>query len=263
MGYNDWNGTISYCYATGSITGGDNSTHLGGLAGFIGYGSIDNCYATGVITGGNNSYNIGGLVGANSASISNSYTTGSVSGGMDVGGFAGSDYGGSYTTCFWESTVNSDLTGVGNEDPDPAGVIGETTANMQTQSTFVNAGWDFNTPIWKMCDGPDYPKLGWEECPEAATLLDVVSTMLDANSLKNENMKNAFLNKLSAVQAMIDDGRYQAALKKLENDILAKTDGCADANEPDKNDWIKDCEEQRQIYPFIIETIEYVNSLVE
>ena len=49
----------------------------------------------------------------------------------------------------------------------------------------------------------------------------------------------------------------------MENDILEKMDGCADANEPDKNDWIKTCEEQGQIYPLIMETIEYVESLME
>ncbi len=62
---------------------------------------------------------------------------------------------------------------------------------------------------------------------------------------------------------MIDSENYQAALGKLENDILKKTDGCAKKGEPDKNDWIKTCEEQGQIYPFIIETIDYVRALME
>ncbi len=40
-------------------------------------------------------------------------------------------------------------------------------------------------------------------------------------------------------------------------------DGCADANEPDKNDWIRTCEEQEKICPLVTETIEYVRRLME
>jgi hypothetical protein len=36
---------------------------------------------------------------------------------------------------------------------------------MKTKDTFTAAGWDFTTPVWKMCDRPDYPRLWWEECP--------------------------------------------------------------------------------------------------
>jgi len=36
-------------------------------------------------------------------------------------------------------------------------------------------------------------------------------------------------NKLVEVVSLIDQGQYQAALDKLENDILKKTDGCAAA----------------------------------
>jgi len=47
-------------------------------------------------------------------------------------------------------------------------------------------------------------------------------------------MKNALLNKIDAALKMIDEGQYEAALEKLENDILAKTDGCAETSEPEK-----------------------------
>ncbi len=62
---------------------------------------------------------------------------------------------------------------------------------------------------------------------------------------------------------MIDEGLYNDALHKLENDILAKMNGCALLGEPDKNDWIKTCQAQSQIYPLIIETIENVVNLME
>jgi len=41
-----------------------------------------------------------------------------------------------------------------------------------------------------------------------------------------------------------------------------KTDGCAETGQPDKNDWIITCEEQNEIYPLVIETIEYVRWLM-
>jgi len=85
----------------------------------------------------------------------------------------------------------------------------------------------------------------------------------DPNTFKNSNMANALTNKIDEVLAMIDSGMYEDALDKLENDILKKTDGCANSGVPDKNDWIETCEQQEQIYPLVLETIEYVESLME
>jgi hypothetical protein len=95
------------------------------------------------------------------------------------------------------------------------------------------------------------------------TLDDAVELLLDQRSLKNRNMKNALLNKINALQQMIADELYEEALDKLRNDLLKKTDGCALTGEPDKNDWIKTCEAQSQIYPLIIKTIENVVDLME
>jgi hypothetical protein len=48
-------------------------------------------------------------------------------------------------------------------------VIGETTANMQTQTTFTDAGWDFTgetangtEDIWTTSDELDYPRFVWQ-----------------------------------------------------------------------------------------------------
>jgi len=94
------------------------------------------------------------------------------------------------------------------------------------------------------------------------TLADAVEKILEPESLKNDNAKNALLNKIDAALKMIDQANYTGALSKLEQDILQKTDGCADAGEPDKNDWILTCEQQSEIYPLIIETIEHVKGLM-
>lgn len=70
---------------------------------------------------------------------------------------------------------------------------------------------------------------------------------LDRAVFKNGNMRNALLNKLNAVIASVEAGRYTDALEQLDSDILGKTNGCASGAGPDKNDWILDCAAQRQV----------------
>jgi hypothetical protein len=71
---------------------------------------------------------------------------------------------------------------------------------------------------------------------------------IDPGKMKNTNMQNALINKLNAVIADIGNMDYQDAINKLQNDVLAKTDGCALSGAPDKNDWINDCEPQTLLY---------------
>ena len=85
---------------------------------------------------------------------------------------------------------------------------------------------------------------------------------LDPAELKNKNMKNTLTKKINAVIEKIDEGLYAEALDKLKNDVLKKTDGCAVNGEPDKNDWIKDCDAQDVVYPLIVEAIELLSQLV-
>ena len=226
-------------------------------------------------------------------------------------------------------------------------VAGLPTTLMQTKSTFTEAGWDFNTPIWTIDEGVDYPRLWWEtpvlhaepeatlgtsniiswdpvvgvieyyaECAEDAnftniiystgwitetsyeftglqlgqrywysvkarnsadmesqwsnvesslqcTLAEAVEITLETKNLKSKNLKKPYINKINIAQELIDSGNFTGALSKLENDILQKTNGCAETGEPDKSDWIITCEEQSEVYSLIIETIEYVKSLMQ
>lgn len=95
------------------------------------------------------------------------------------------------------------------------------------------------------------------------TLQDTTAAVnsIDINVLKNKNMQNALTNKINAALKLVDQGQYEEALNKLENDVLLKTNGCADTGSPDKNDWIKDCESQNQVYPLIMEAIEHLMNL--
>jgi len=111
-GRNDWlgglcgsnEGTITNCYATTSISGGNGSEHLGGLCG-ANSGSIANCYATASLIGINGATYVGGLCGSNKGSISNCYSIGSALGeswAQYVGGLCGENCGSindCYSTC--------------------------------------------------------------------------------------------------------------------------------------------------------------------
>jgi hypothetical protein len=95
------------------------------------------------------------------------------------------------------------------------------------------------------------------------TLANAVDIMLAPDNMKNKNLKKPLINKINEALEMVDEGLYKDAMNKLEHDILQKTNGCAERGEPDKNDWIISCEAQSEIYPLVIETIEYVNDLME
>ncbi len=176
-------GTITSCYATGSVRG--SSYWVGGLTG-LNSGTITSCYAAGSVSG---SEDAGNLVGENlGGTIVSSYTAGSVSGSGYIGGLVGRNSG-TLTDCFWDIQTSGLPRGVGYPQPDPDGVKGKTTAEMRIQSTFTNAGWDFvgesangTTDTWRTCaDHVGYPRLSWEfsrigdfDCPDGVEMEDLL-----------------------------------------------------------------------------------------
>ena len=175
-------GRVLNCHATGTVTGGDNSRLIGGLVGYnTGY-HITNCYASGSVTGGDGSYSLGGLVGENSANnfITNCYASGSVTGSegsYSLGGLVGEKDSGNIDGCFWDVNTSGQASS--------AGGTGKTTLEMQTESTFTDAGWDFvgettngTDDFWDICEGTNYPKFVWQEllgdfvCPDGVSLVD-------------------------------------------------------------------------------------------
>lgn len=152
-------GIMSNCYASGNVTG---EFLVGGLVGGN-HNTITNCYATGIVQG--LLTETGGLVGKNWGAINNSYSTGMViGGGFGIGGLVGDDVEGTVTASFWDKETSGQTTS--------AGGTGKTTAEMKSQSTFVQAGWDFveqvtHNPneVWTMCRWATYPKLTWQVSP--------------------------------------------------------------------------------------------------
>jgi hypothetical protein len=176
IGAHDQN-DLENCYATGDVSA---EVRGGGLVGFSTH-TIMNCYATGDV---NCTRAAGGLIGEEGyGGAINCYSSGHVNGSQDVGGLVGYSNGGTLASCFWDGDVNPDVNGIGNAtDPN---VIGETTANMQMESTYTDASWDFvgeviNGPndIWEICERTNYPKFVWQipvgdlVCPDGVTLVD-------------------------------------------------------------------------------------------
>lgn len=141
-------GTMSNCYATGAVSGYDYS--IGGLVG-ANYGTVENCYAAGAVSGSGGDfaevYDTGGLAGYNSGIVTNCYAAGVVSGQYDTGGLVGLSAG-TVQGSFWDVETSGQTASSGG--------TGLTTAQMQTRSTYTDAGWDF-TAVWDMQDGITLP----------------------------------------------------------------------------------------------------------
>jgi hypothetical protein len=160
VGYND--NLLQTSYATGAVTGGSGSEAIGGLVG-LNYGTVETSYAIGAVTGGAGSTEVGGLVGQNSGTVETSYATGAVSGVGGVGGLVGYNNS-TVETSYWaqDTGLNAGLFGIGNTSSN-AGATPETIAALEQQATFQPAGlgvpnWDF-TNTWTTDGNTDTPQL--------------------------------------------------------------------------------------------------------
>jgi hypothetical protein len=153
---NNYSTDITACYSTGKVTG---NQCVGGLVGIHSEAyTIDACFSTGEVSG---KQVVGGLVGENWGFITKSYSIGAVSGDLEVGGLIGTSNWGIIYMCFWDmQTSGQAMSSEG---------YGKTTIEMQTASTFLDAGWDFidetangTEDIWWILEGQDYPRLWWE-----------------------------------------------------------------------------------------------------
>jgi hypothetical protein len=200
-------GSVSDCYSSASVTGDDNvgglvgsssgsistsyssgpvsgDADVGGLLGSSRGGSVSDCYSTGTVTGRGPVGHVGGLVGwGDDGSISTSYSSGYVNGENAVAGLVG--YADDYTPSpglwkglhvilsFWDTEASGLTNMCGSPESGASGCddsYGKTTAEMQTASTFLDAGWDFvgeteNGPndVWRIVEGQTYPLLSWQK----------------------------------------------------------------------------------------------------
>ena len=160
-------GIVTACYSTGRVDGG---SYVGGLIGGNG-GSLTHSYSAGAVSGVSS---VGGLAGCNGfyfvsddvGTLAMCYSTGFVVGsGQNCGGVVGNNASGargvSVIGCFWDTQTSGQTNSAAGE--------GKTTIEMQTASTFLEAGWDFvgetangTEDIWWILERKDYPRLWWE-----------------------------------------------------------------------------------------------------
>jgi hypothetical protein len=205
-----------------NISGSED--YVAGLAA-VSSGIIEDCYASGTVSGredvgglaGQNGVRIGNRFDALvfSGSINNSYSNCDVMGATIVGGLVGFNYAGEITRCYSSGAVVSSepngptdsndglFGGLAGVNEDEAGIndcfwnmetsgqttsasgTGLTTAEMQTASTFLEAGWDFvgetengSEDIWSICEGTNNPRFVWQIpagdfiCPDGITIDD-------------------------------------------------------------------------------------------
>ncbi len=158
--YNIGGGSINKCRVDGSVTGLDR---VGGIVG-ENIGNISNCYSGASVSG---TEKVGGIAGSTATgSITNCYAYGTVTGTLYKGAVIGDRVSGAASGCFFDNETTAPLLGVGRGAS--TGVTGKTTAQMQTESTFTDAGWDF-VSTWWLAPGA-YPSLEWEQKTKVISL---------------------------------------------------------------------------------------------
>jgi hypothetical protein len=148
LNYND-EAIIEYCYSTGKVSG---KSYVGGFLGQNYLGSVNNSYSTGSVTrkATSDNFSQAGFVGYNNdGKVINCYSIGKVEyEGFPIRydkGFCGEIITG-YTYQmqgnFWDIETSLQTSTYGEAE-------GKTTLAMKSESTFTDAGWDFET-IWLM-----------------------------------------------------------------------------------------------------------------
>ncbi len=138
---------ISNSYSTGAVSATEFAA--GGLIGGHDIGTISNCYATGTVTGGSS---IGGLAGYSMhGTVRNTYSSGKVSGSANAGGLIGG-FGFEDNTDIHNSYWDKGASG----QTASAGGTGMTSAQMKQKTSFT--GFDF-VNVWRINEGQGSPWL--------------------------------------------------------------------------------------------------------
>jgi hypothetical protein len=77
------------------------------------------------------------------------------------------------------------------------------------------------------------------------SLIDTIAATPNA-AFKVKSSRTALVNKVEAIKKQISAGAYSAALTKLKQDFLKKTNGCL-SGAVDANDWVKDLSVQKEL----------------
>lgn len=125
----------------------------------------------------------------------------------------------------------------------------------------VDDGIDYSIPDTVNIVVRSYQDLAGNNISTVSTIASNFAPGVFQNS--NGKLLKPFLSKLSVIASLINTGNYLEALDKLEQDLLAKTNGCALTSTPDANDWLQSCQAQESIYPLLINAADMLRSLTK
>ena len=173
-GYTNGGGSLTGCYATGSISVENNTTNAawaGGVVGSNGSSTLTACYATGSVTSsGSGTIYAGGVTGTNDFGTLTAcyHANGTIScPGGTTGGVAGRNYkglmsyGGIITACYWGS--NGQIQGIGEDQVGTGGTEQVTDGNWQNAVTQMNAALSGKGWQYELKDGNSLPALKKEQ----------------------------------------------------------------------------------------------------
>ena len=169
-GYTNGGGSLTGCYATGSISVENNTTNAawaGGVVGSNGSSTLTACYATGSVTSsGSGTIYAGGVTGTNDFGTLTAcyHANGTIScPGGTTGGVAGRNYkglmsyGGIITACYWGS--DGQIQGIGEDQVGTGGTTMVTDGDWQTAVDAMNAALSGKGWQYELKDGSSRPTL--------------------------------------------------------------------------------------------------------
>lgn len=149
-----------------------------------------------------------------------------------------------------------------------------------------NAGYSSRTvtiikvePLPEGTTDIDTMEAGWDYVDEGKIIvygaIDPVPTILEklkgfVSTIKetpDDAFRNRLLDDLLMIEIMfikweVRSGAYSRALHNLQKGILTRTDGCISGSKADRNDWVTDCDVQKQFYWAVHEIIVLLNILL-
>jgi hypothetical protein len=108
----------------------------------------------------------------------------------------------------------------------------------------LEAGWDFVDEEKLIIYGAIDPMPNILEKMNA--LIDTLASA-DKRDFRHFGQKSQLIHKAKIIKGLSAAGRINAAQSRLKKDFLSRTNGCQAAGSADSNDWIVNCELQKQL----------------
>jgi hypothetical protein len=107
--------------------------------------------------------------------------------------------------------------------------------------------------------------IGTESVSKQSVLQDFATLRTTINSLPNSafipGTKNILLAELNVAELQVVLNRYAPAATTLQKVVLPRMDGCAKTGTPDRDDWVRTCLAQGQLYPQVQNLIQELKVL--